>query len=92
MVCVPRDGFSIGLHRASISAAPLQTVSALCGHFFCKFWRRAGVRLRQEILLHDLITETACLGAQHGIPVLGVNDAFFIFGTLLEIACRGAFD
>ena len=43
---------------------------------FVKMWRNAGFRLRDDILLHDLITLTLLRSKQHGIVVIGILDAF----------------
>ena len=40
------------------------------------FWRHAGIRLRPNLLLHEMLTQTVSLGAEHGIRVLDIVDAF----------------
>ena len=40
-----------------------------------KFWRFTGVRLRHELILHDLIIQITCRGLQYWIIVLGIIDA-----------------
>ena len=43
---------------------------------FKNIWRNAGFRLCDDLLLHDLLTQTLLHSIQHGIVVMGIIDAF----------------
>ena len=39
-------------------------------------WRHAGIPMRPDLLLHDMLTQTSCLGDQRCMLVLGLDNAF----------------
>ena len=85
-VLVPRDASTI---RKMIKTCRIgcQDQPNCIGHYneclrfatiFARFSRHTGVRLRHDLLLHDLITQTTCRGLQYGIVVPGMVDEFEI--------------
>ena len=66
----------------------LTTTSALSFLLIVTIWRNAGIHLRGNLLLHDLITQILHRSLQRRIVVMGIIDAFVYAHNYHRRCCR----